>query len=87
MQIRTPAGRRAMRTVAHITRFGTASGDPHSDLIADHWAGVRASLRSRTGVIRARGSELARRGEKSTGGFDEFTRCFPHQPADFTLAA
>jgi hypothetical protein len=29
----------------------------------------------------------ARRGEKSTGGFDEFTRCSPHQHADFTLAA
>jgi len=38
-------------------------------------------------VIRARGSELARRGEKSTGGFDEFMRSFPHQHADFTLAA
>jgi hypothetical protein len=39
MQIRTSIGRRAMRTVAHITRFGTASGDRHSDLIADHIGG------------------------------------------------
>jgi len=48
MQIRTSTARRAMRTVAHIIRFGAESGDPHSDLIADYWAGVRASLRSRT---------------------------------------
>jgi hypothetical protein len=33
------------------------------------------------------GAELARRGEKSTGGFDGFTRCSPHRHADFALAA
>jgi hypothetical protein len=27
---------------AQITRFGTASGDRHSDLLADHKAGLRA---------------------------------------------
>jgi hypothetical protein len=39
------------------------------------------------GVIRARGAELARRGEKSSGGFYGFTRCSPRQHADFALAA
>src|SRR5215469_5297273 len=47
-----------------------------------------AQCDSRTAVVtRARGAELARRGEKSTGGFNGFTRCSPHQHADFALAA
>jgi hypothetical protein len=57
----------------------------HASRFCARWYTIVIAARSR-GVIRARGAELARRGKKSTGGFDEFTRCSTHQHADFALA-
>jgi hypothetical protein len=58
----------------------------HVSRFCVRWYTIVIAARS-LGVIRARGSEIARRGKKSTGGFHEFTRRSPHQHADFAVAA
>jgi hypothetical protein len=82
---RSQAGRARCVPAAHLQLGGAGTH-------------VAAALDSIGGLLGVQGSGdpawlcgllewLRARGEKSTGGFFGFTRCSPHQPADFALLA